>query len=759
MGEVGSIFDPCANSLLCCGRTMAFLLARAQFEHGRVPQTLLLPWERGGFLGMVMGTGLPIASPFLRGPEVPFRLEPAAAVTEPAVTPLCDQPPPWQMRPRCVTARIPKLRAGTPESPDEARLKALGRWRWIIESAGQNAQLFRQMSSQGPEASAQLVADTFYGKSTSTLRKRACAVLLYVEWAGGQSAFPVTEPKVYDYVSYLRAEGAPATRATSFLEAINFAVPLLGLAVAPEVTTSARVRGAALASLDRKGVTRQAPPFEVQLVEALELAVETARTAADRAVIGFALFTLYARARASDSARATGEPELDVDAEGHGYVEVRTVGLNIKIGRGKRRRLRLFPMVGPAQGLRGSQWAAQWVRARQDCDLDAQRDGCLQPTMVLGEFRAGIPMGTEELMGHVRRVLRTTGAPSELLRGKSSHSLKATCLSWCAKAGINQSARRILGGHALPKDVSVMEYSRDALAAPLRELDKVLSLIRGGSFLPDAARSGRWKAQPQEPAPSEGSGDTEGRDLLCSCGEDVFAECDSTYHGAQVAKCAVCLSPHFSYLTWPAHEQQEWDSHCPVPRVTAHPQDSDADSERSRERCASVEKDKGSEVSSSGGDTPLEEPPQNSDLEEEVTAAVACQLPGDGSSVESSDPEEVWLFPTRWKRPLVRHIAWYTVHALREDGKLLCGRARGQAHVAATGPVDDWPACRICQAWVRAMAPVEAVPDVDDNCTDNGEADATPANENSTAGSSNSEASAGSAASRSVLGDDSDDDL
>ena len=108
---------------------MAFLLSRAQFEYGRVPETLLLPWERGGFLGLVMGTGAPIAFPFLRGPEVPFRVEPVAtggAAVEPEPRADLQQ---WRMRPRCVIARIPKLRKGTPDAPDELRLKALGRWR------------------------------------------------------------------------------------------------------------------------------------------------------------------------------------------------------------------------------------------------------------------------------------------------------------------------------------------------------------------------------------------------------------------------------------------------------------------------------------------------------------------------------------------------------------------------------------------------------------------------------------------------------
>jgi len=80
-----------------------------------------------------------------------------------------------------------------------------------------------------------------------------------------------------------------------------------------------------------------------------------------------------------------------------------------------------------------------------------------------------------------------------------THSAKATLLSWLAKAGVDLDTRRMLGYHAAPKDKSVIEYSRDAMAQPLREAGKVLMMIRRGEFRPDATRSGRWLAdKPQE---------------------------------------------------------------------------------------------------------------------------------------------------------------------------------------------------------------------------------------------------------------------
>ena len=49
--------------------------------------------------------------------------------------------------------------------------------------------------------------------------------------------------------------------------------------------------------------------------------------------------------------------------------------------------------------------------------------------------------------------------------------MKATALSWMAKAGLSEKARRMLGYHVKPKDKSLIIYSRDALAGFVEQLD------------------------------------------------------------------------------------------------------------------------------------------------------------------------------------------------------------------------------------------------------------------------------------------------
>ena len=77
--------------------------------------------------------------------------------------------------------------------------------------------------------------------------------------------------------------------------------------------------------------------------------------------------------------------------------------------------------------------------------------------------------------------------------------MKATLLSWAAKYGLDKATRRTLGYHADPADKAVETYSRDAMAAPLRHLDRVLEAVRRGAFDPDATRSGFFRGGGDHP--------------------------------------------------------------------------------------------------------------------------------------------------------------------------------------------------------------------------------------------------------------------
>eukprot|EP00971_Amphidinium_carterae_P255226 5066706-Amphidinium_carterae.1 len=59
-----------------------------------------------------------------------------------------------------------------------------------------------------------------------------------------------------------------------------------------------------------------------------------------------------------------------------------------------------------------------------------------------------------------------------------------------AKYGLSLETRRLLGYRSHTREGSVLVYSRDALAQPLRELEKVLRAVSLGELNPDIMQSG-----------------------------------------------------------------------------------------------------------------------------------------------------------------------------------------------------------------------------------------------------------------------------
>ena len=91
----------------------------------------------------------------------------------------------------------------------------------------------------------------------------------------------------------------------------------------------------------------------------------------------------------------------------------------------------------------------------------------------------------------------------------SSHSLKATLLSWCSKFGINEHHQSMLGRHSDALKGAAPLYSRDLAVAPARSLQLVLAEVHLGKFVPDAPRSVAFPErpplmQPVQVSPSQG---------------------------------------------------------------------------------------------------------------------------------------------------------------------------------------------------------------------------------------------------------------
>ena len=98
------------------------------------------------------------------------------------------------------------------------------------------------------------------------------------------------------------------------------------------------------------------------------------------------------------------------------------------------------------------------------------------------------------------------------------------------KAGLSRDNRRLLGGHAGPKDKSVIVYSRDSMAEPMRALEDLIVKIASDHFRPDETRSGRWVAEASRTSPrnSDGSSSTDSEGTSSESEEDAaeVAEAD-----------------------------------------------------------------------------------------------------------------------------------------------------------------------------------------------------------------------------------------
>eukprot|EP00971_Amphidinium_carterae_P228398 4530142-Amphidinium_carterae.1 len=131
--------------------------------------------------------------------------------------------------------------------------------------------------------------------------------------------------------------------------------------------------------------------------------------------------------------------------------------------------------VAPATGMDSRNWGACWQDILIQCKLLPAGQPLL-PAYRQGQWQHRPPTHGE-LQGMLRHILTLGGVESPRSLVVTPHGLKATCLSWCAKANVPLSIRRVLGHHAKPGERMVHTYARDAVAGPLRELTKLLTFI------------------------------------------------------------------------------------------------------------------------------------------------------------------------------------------------------------------------------------------------------------------------------------------
>ena len=335
-------------------------------------------------------------------------------------------------------------------------------------------------------------------KSPSTVIKRANSILLFYRWHavnGDHEFLPFNESDVWKYVLQQGADKSSATRSHAFVQALRFCHYVMGFEGALTCANSRRIVGQSHLQLAEKKPTRQARPLTVFEMKRLHsVAEDLAFSAVDRCIASSLLAAIYGRCRVSDLSHVH---EILHDQSGSsGFMEIST--RYHKTARNAQQKSMLLPIVISNAGLSDVGWIETFVANRKEAGLPVSGlvDGAFIPAPAIGDKASWCkrPLSTMELTNILRDFLMSE---DETL---SSHSMKATMLSWSAKAELPREYRRILGRHSSVIADSDSVYSRDLSFGPVNALKKVIHMVKDGSFNPDSSRANYFPhAHPSTP--------------------------------------------------------------------------------------------------------------------------------------------------------------------------------------------------------------------------------------------------------------------
>ena len=362
---------------------------------------------------------------------------------------------------------------------------ALKRWLVTVISFSETSLIWQQISVEGSDVKKlAILADVFSGKAPTTLLKRVRAVEKLVSHLGVGN-FPAKEPEFYKLFQSERENGAPASRLKSYLESLAFCLHIFGMDELKEVVQSRRLHGATVAATPANVV--QASPLSVSELQKLhDLLWGSAGW--DAAFAGSVLFCVYSRARWSDAMHCC-NLILDKDDKGTTqFLEGETAvhkSMHAEIYRH-----RFLPLVAPSMGVAVEPWVDRWMLVRECLGIQQPPSHPVMPAPSADGTPCVRALSATEAGDWLRKIL--TGTKEHTAgRRVTAHSMKSTCLSFCAKFGLTAEVRLQLGYHVAGFKM-LHTYSRDAAAQPLLELARVLGAIREGTFLPDVTRSGRF---------------------------------------------------------------------------------------------------------------------------------------------------------------------------------------------------------------------------------------------------------------------------
>ena len=299
------------------------------------------------------------------------------------------------------------------------------------------------------------------------------------------------EADFYKYVCHLQASGAGATAGATLLQAWSFFRFTFGVDGEDQATlVSGRVRGVVNSMFATKRKLLQAPPIPADYVYRMELFLRTSSDSRLKTIVGFLLFCVYSCARFGDAAK--GDPSaLDFQESTSSDLTLIEIALSqYKTATGERKAI-LLPLIALGCGLDSFSWGMAWKEARRQSGADAMR------FLMCADDHNGCTwldrrMTTAEGSFWVKDVLVMLGMDVSQAASYSTHSLKATCLSWASKAGsLTLQERLWLGHHESEESKMAITYARDALVGALIKLRMIVEAIKGDLFDPDLSRADR----------------------------------------------------------------------------------------------------------------------------------------------------------------------------------------------------------------------------------------------------------------------------
>lgn len=318
-------------------------------------------------------------------------------------------------------------------------------------------------------------------KATSTLIKRSLDLLRFKNWCNlhDKQFLPFSECVLWQFLRELQMTSKPSGP-QSILQAVNFAIHVLGCQTTGPMLASVRIKGLCSGHKAMALSIKHAPPLQVDQITHLENLCCSSEDSYSRLLFGSILIALYARSRWKD---LQGAHSIDCDPDDFAPQFIELPSQHFKTASMLAKKLHFLPITALVFSISGQPWIHHYIQARRDLGLPVS--GKLSLPFLPAKTDANLshePVTSSQITKILREIFDNNS-----LR---SHSLKHTCLSFAAKRGFDPHIRKLLGYHLDHHEVTLATYSRDLLAEPLRQLKFLLTEIQMQQFIPDATRSG-----------------------------------------------------------------------------------------------------------------------------------------------------------------------------------------------------------------------------------------------------------------------------